>query len=184
MSVTSLLAQFSQGNKAVESDLAELVYAELRRLASIYMRRERGNHTLEPTALVHEAWARLSDGEHITFQNRSHFFAVAANRMRQVLVDHARKRRAAKRGGIQHQVTLHDHLFGKQDQLIDVIALDEALDRLKAIDPRASRIVELHFFGGIPFEEMAKILELSERTIKRDWAMARAWLHKELKKST
>jgi RNA polymerase sigma-70 factor, ECF subfamily len=181
-SITSLLTELSHGNKAVESDLAELVYRELHRLASIYMGRERGNHTLQPTALVNEVWTRLGAEQNVSWENRSHFFAIASNRMRQVLVDHARKRRAAKRGGAQKQITLHDCLLGEQHQLVDVLALNEALDRLKVLDSRASRIVELHFFGGIPFEEMALLFGVSARTVKRDWSMARAWLHIELAK--
>lgn len=182
-SITALLAEFSHGNRNVESELAALVYSELRRLASAYMRRERGNHTLQPTALVHEAWVRLADGPTVAWQNRTHFFAIASHHMRQILVDHARKRRAAKRGGVQQQITLQDHLAGEQRNLVDLLVLNEALDRLKSLDPRACRIVELHFFGGLSFEEMALVLEVSVRTIKRDWSMARAWLHSELAKS-
>src|ERR1035438_4349472 len=153
--ITTLLAEFSHGNRNVESELAALVYSELRRLASVYMRRERGNHTLQPTALVHEAWVRLADRPNVAWQNRAHFFAIASHHMRQILVDHARKRRAAKRGGVQHQITLQDNLLGEQRSLVDLLALNEALERLNALDPRACRIVELHFFGGLSFEEMA-----------------------------
>jgi RNA polymerase sigma factor (TIGR02999 family) len=179
-SVTSLLIEFTRGNKNVESELAELVYSELRRLATIYMRRERANHTLEPTALVHEIWARLKEDRNLDLHNRAHFYAIASHRMRQVLVDHARKRKAAKRGGAQHQVSLHDHLPGRQQRIVDVLTLNEVLNRLKALDPRASRIVEMHFFGGVSFEDMATVLDVSTRTVKRDWSMARAWLQGEL----
>jgi RNA polymerase sigma factor (TIGR02999 family) len=182
-SVTSLLAEFSRGNRDVESGLAALVYGELRRLASAYMRRERVNHTLQPTALVNEAWERLADGPNVTWQNRAHFFAIASQHMRQILVDHARKRNATKRGGVQQQITLHDHLLIAPHNVVDVIAINEALDQLKVLDPRACRVVELHFFGGLSFEEMALVLEVSTRTIRRDWNMARAWLHNELAKS-
>ena len=183
-SITVLLAQFSQGNKRVEGELADLVYAELRRLASIYMRRERGNHTLQATALVHEAWAKMAEAPGVTWQNRAHFYAIASHNMRRILVDHARKRRAAKRGGVQQQITLDDELPAKQQRLVDLLALNEALDRLKVFDPIAARIVELHFFGGLSFEEMALVLNLSVRTISRDWNVARAWLHTELAKSS
>jgi RNA polymerase sigma factor (TIGR02999 family) len=182
-SITSLLAEFSRGNRDVESELAALVYSELHRLASAYMRRERGNHTLQATALVHEAWARLADGPNAEWQNRAHFFAIASHHMREILVDHARRRNAAKRGGIQRQIILHDDLLGEQRNLVDVIALNEALENLKALDGRACRIVELHFFGGLSFEEMALVLGVSTRTIKREWSMARAWLHNQLAKS-
>ncbi len=181
--ITSLLAEFSYGNRQVESELAALVYREMRRLASSYMRRERGNHTLQPTALVHEAWERLAEGPPIAWQNRAHFFAIASHQMRQILVDYARKRNAAKRGGPRQPVTLHDHLLGEQRNLIEVLALNEALERLEVFDPRACRIVELHFFGGLTFDEMSHVLGISSRTIKNDWSMARAWLRNELAKS-
>ena len=182
-SITYLLAEISHGNRDVEGELAELVYADLRRLAASYMRRERGNHTLQATALVNEAWARLADRPNVGWQDRAHFFAIAAHNMRQILVDHARRRRAARRGGIQQQITLDDNLAGQQPNAVDLLALNEALERLKALDPRACRIVELHSFGGLSYEEMALVLEVSTRTIKRDWSMARAWLHGELAKS-
>jgi RNA polymerase sigma factor (TIGR02999 family) len=153
----------------VESELAELVYQELRRLALLFMRRERGNHTLQPSALVNEAWERLAEQPNISWQDRNHFFAVAANCMRNVLVDYARRRRATKRGGDKRQVTLHD-----------LLALNEALDGLKALDARACQIVEMHFFGGLSFEEIAQVLHISARTVGRDWDMARRWLHNQL----
>jgi RNA polymerase sigma factor (TIGR02999 family) len=181
--ITSLLAEFSHGNRDVEDELAALVYGELRRLASAHMRRERANHTLQPTALVHELWARLADGRTVAWQNRTHFFAIASHHMRQILVDHARRRSAAKRGGGGRQITLEAHLLGEERNLVDLLALNEALDRLKAIDQRAYRVVELHFFGGLSFEEMALVLKVSDRTIKRDWRMARAWLHSQLAES-
>jgi RNA polymerase sigma factor (TIGR02999 family) len=179
-SITSLLAEFSRGNRQVEAELAALVYDELRRMASSYMRRERGNHTLEATALVHEAWARLANGPNVDWQDRAHFFGIASHHMRQILVDHARRRRAAKRGGLQQQITLQDHLHRDDRNLVDLLALNEALESLSVLDPRASRIVELHFFGGLSFDEMALVLDVSTRTVKRDWAMARAWLHNQL----
>jgi RNA polymerase sigma factor (TIGR02999 family) len=182
-SITSLLAEFGRGNRGVESELATLVYAELRRLASAHMRRERKNHTLQATALVHEAWARLAEGANVPWQSRAHFFAIASHHMRQILVDHARKRKTAKRGGAQQQLTLQDNLLAEKPNLVDLLVLNEALDSLKTFDPRACRIVELHFFAGLSFEEMALVLEISIRTVKRDWSMARAWLHSELSKS-
>jgi RNA polymerase sigma factor (TIGR02999 family) len=182
-SITSLLAEFSRGNpRDVESELAALVYSELHRLASAYMRRERGNHTLQATALVHEAWARLAEGPNAEWQNRAHFFAIASHHMREILVDHAHRRNAAKRGGVRRQIILHDDLLGERRDLVDVIALNEALQHLKAQDGRAFRVVELHFFGGLSFEEMALVLGVSTRTIKRGRSMARARLHNQLAK--
>jgi RNA polymerase sigma factor (TIGR02999 family) len=182
-SITALLVEFSHGNKDVESELVTLVYRELHRLAGTYMRRERRNHTLQPTALVNEVWERLVDEPSVTWQNRAHFFAIASLHMRRILVDHSRKRNAAKRGGVQRQVTLDDFLPGEQRNLVDLIALNEALDRLQALDSRACRIIEFHFFGGLSFEEMALVLDISPRSAKRDWSMARAWLANELAKS-
>jgi len=180
--ITSLLSEWSRGNRAVESELAAVVYAKLHRLAAAYMRRERGNHTLQPTALVAEAWERLADGPAVVWQNRAHFFAMASCQMRAILVDHARKRKTAKRGGGRRQVELHDNLIKEDRSLVDILALDEALNRLKAFDARACRIVELHFFGGLSFEEMALVVGISARSVQRDWSMARAWLQKELTK--
>jgi RNA polymerase sigma factor (TIGR02999 family) len=167
--------------------LAPRVYDELRRAAARHMRRERANHTLQPTALVNEAWVRLMDlpnrgGEH-GWESRTHFFAVASILMRQILVDHARKRLAAKRGGTQHQVTLAEPLLATYPAPVDVLALDQALERFQAIDARATRVLELHFFGGLSFDEIAGVLDVSTRTVKRDWTMARAWLHDELSKT-
>jgi RNA polymerase sigma factor (TIGR02999 family) len=160
------------------------VYGELRRLAAIHMRRERGNHTLQATALANEVWAQIAGGPNVEWQNRAHFFAIASLHMRQILVDHARKRSAAKRGGDQPAVTLQDNLIGEQSNLVDLLVLNEALDRLKTFDERACRIVELHFFGGLSFDEMALVLGVSARTVKRSWSMARAWLHSQLAKTT
>jgi RNA polymerase sigma-70 factor, ECF subfamily len=179
-SITSLLVDFAQGNREAESELAALVYEELRRLASAYMRRERRNHTLQPTALVNEIWGQLANQPNIAWQGRAHFFAIASCHMRRILVDRARARNAARRGGAQQQVALQDHLIAEEHNVIDVIALNEALEGLEALDPRACRIVELHFFGGLSFEEMALVLGVSTRTVKRDWSMARRWLRNEL----
>jgi RNA polymerase sigma-70 factor (ECF subfamily) len=160
------------------------VYAELRRAASRQMRRERANHTLQPTALVNEAWLRLMDQPNRSWENRAHFFAVASRIMRQILVDHARKRIADKRGGAQQQVPLSEPLLATDRDPVEILALDEALERFRAIDARGSRILELHFFGGLSFDETALVLDISTRTVKRDWSMARAWLHGELSKAS
>jgi RNA polymerase sigma factor (TIGR02999 family) len=178
--ITSLLVELRRGNREAEDKLLPLVYSELRRMASAYMRRERGNHTLQATALVNEAWLRLANQPGTNWQDRIHFFAVASRVMRQILVDHARKKRAEKRGGIRQQITLEDRLMGEKRNMTDVLALNQAIDRLAEMDSRAARIVELHFFGGLAFEEMELILQVGVRTIKRDWSMARAWLHAEL----
>jgi RNA polymerase sigma factor (TIGR02999 family) len=182
-SITALLAELSAGNRDVESRLIPQVYGELRRLAAHYMRSERGNHTLQPTALVNEAYTRLVQQPQIPWQSRAHFFATASHLMRHILVDHARARRAGKRGGLQRQVTLDDALLPSSERTMDVLILDEALENLAQFDPRQARIVELHFFGGLTFAEIALVLKVAERTVKRDWSMARAWLKGELSKS-
>jgi RNA polymerase sigma-70 factor (ECF subfamily) len=181
--ITALLAELSAGNREVEARLIPQVYGELRRLAAHYMRSERGNHTLQPTALVNEAYTRLVQQPQIPWQSRAHFFATASHLMRHILVDHARARRAGKRGGLQQQVTLDDALLPSSERTIDVLILEEALENLAQFDPRQARIVELHFFGGLTFAEIALVLNVTERTVKRDWSMARAWLKGELSKS-
>jgi RNA polymerase sigma-70 factor, ECF subfamily len=179
-SITALLQQLSEGNREVEEYLIPQIYPALRQLAARYMRQERRNHTLQPTALVHEAYERLVQQPQIPWQSRAHFYATASQLMRHILVDHARTRQAAKRGGVQNQVTLDDALLPAMGQSADVLALHEALERLARFDARQSRIVEMHFFGGLTFEEMASVLRVSDRTVKRDWSMARAWLKGEL----
>jgi RNA polymerase sigma-70 factor, ECF subfamily len=181
-SITALLVQLSAGNREVEAQLIPQVYGELRRLASRYMRSERGNHTLQPTALVNEAYTRLVQQPQVPWQSRAHFFATASQLMRHILVDHARARRAGKRGGVQRQVTLSEAVLQSHNPTIDVLILHEALEHLAQFDPRQARIVELRFFGGLNFEEIAAVLDLSERTVKGDWSMARAWLKGELSK--
>jgi len=183
-SITALLAKLSSGNREAEAALIPQVYGELRRQARFYMRHERHDHTLQPTALVHEAYARLLQQRPIPWQDRAHFFATAAQLMRRILVDHARARVADKRGGQQQQVSLIDGLRFVETPSIDVLALNQALERLLELDPRQARIVELHFFGGLGFEEIAAVLQLGERTVKRDWSMARAWLKGELSKQS
>ncbi|HZV20510.1 MAG TPA: ECF-type sigma factor [Hyphomicrobiales bacterium] len=179
-SVTTLLGELGQGGSG--NRLPERIYRELRRVAAAYMRRERADHTLQATALVHEAWMRLRDHAGGEWQNRAHFFASASHLMREILVDHARRRRARKRGGEQRQITLTGALAPVNKDPVDVLALDEALQRLSGFDPRAARIVELRFFGDLSFEEIAQITEFSLRTVKNDWAMARAWLRTEFLK--
>ena len=182
-SISQLLFEVSHGNREAEAALMTQVYGELRRLARRYMRAERANHTLQPTALVNEAYMRLMADPSVTWQNRAHFFATAAQLMHHILVDHARARRAAKRGGIQHQVTLTDGLASAEDHSVDVLALHEALEKLAALDARQARVVEMHFFGGMTFAESAHVLGTSERTVKRDWEMARAWLKLHMSKN-
>lgn len=178
--ITALLAQLSEGKRDAEAELIPQVYAELRRLAAAYMRRERGNHTLQPSALVNEAYLRLVQQADVQWQNRAHFFATASHLMRHILVDHARARQAGKRGGVQHQVTFDDAVLRVPEQSIDILALHEAMERLATFDSRQAKVVELHFFGGLSFEEIALIAHISDRTAKRDWSMARAWLKQEL----
>lgn len=157
-----------------------LVYDELRVLARRYMRRERGDHTLQTTALVNEAYLRLVGQQHADWQNRAHFFAVAAQVMRHLLIDHARSRRYARRGGAALRVTLDEALAAAPEESVDLLALDEALNRLHAIDERKSRIVELRYFSGLSVEEPAVVLGVSAITVKREWLKAKAWLYREL----
>jgi RNA polymerase sigma factor (TIGR02999 family) len=178
--VTRLLDAVSHGRADVLPELLPLVYDELRRLAASYLRRERADHTLQPTALVHEAYLKLVDQRLDRWQNRSHFFGIAAQAMRRILVDHARAHDAAKRGAGVERVTLDEHALLGESSSIDLIALDEALTRLATLDPRQARIVELRFFAGLEVDETARVLDVSPATVKRDWAMARAWLHREL----
>jgi RNA polymerase sigma factor (TIGR02999 family) len=177
---TELLSRLRNGNADAEAELAPIVLRELRRVAQGYLRRERPNHTLQATALVNEVWIRLAGQTSISWENRAHFFAVSSRLMRQILVDYARRRNAGKRGGAQRQITLQDYLAPQEDQAAEVLALDQALERLAQFDPRAARIVEMHFFGGLSFDEMGLVLGVSARTLKRDWRMARAWLRGEL----
>lgn len=178
--VTRLLGDLCQGNKDAESKLLALVYDELRRLAASYMRKERCDHTLQPTALVHEAYLRLVDKPGQTWQNRTHFFAIAAQIMRQILVDHARKRNSLKRGGRDRPMALDDSLLPGVKRSEDLVHLDEALSRLKGLDYRQSQIVELRFFAGLTEDEIGRMLGTSTRTIKREWRIARAWLYAEI----
>ena len=178
--VTMLLGELRLGNKAALVRLMPLVYKELRRVAGRQMRDERPGHTLQPTALVHEAFLRLVDQDHADWQNRAQFIGVAGQLMRRLLVDHARRRHAAKRG---IPVTLDEGVFhdgGEADHTDEVLAVDEVLDRLEALDPRQARIVELRYFGGLSVEETAEAMGVSPRTVKSDWAMAKGWLRSQL----
>ncbi len=182
VSITALLHELSQGDREAEARIAPRVYAELRRAASRYMRRERPEHTLQATALVNEAWLRLMEQPNRTWESRAHFFAIASRLMRQILVDHARNRLAGKRGGAAWRVALSEELPATQYDPLEMLALDRALERFNAVDERGSRVLELHFFGGLSFDEIALVLDVSTRTVKRDWSMARAWLRDELSK--
>jgi RNA polymerase sigma-70 factor (ECF subfamily) len=161
--------------------LLPLVYQELRRLAAAYIRRERPGYTLQPTALVNEAYLRLLKDDPARWQNRAHFCAIAAHSMRQILIERARARAAQKRGGARARVTLDEALVAGGERSIDLVALDEALERLAAIDPEQARLVELRFFGGLTVEETADAMDISPATVKRHWTVARAWLARELK---
>jgi RNA polymerase sigma factor (TIGR02999 family) len=179
--VTQLLIDWSKGDQAALDKLMPLVYSELRRLASNYLRRERVGHTLQPTALVNEAYLKLVDQRNAKWQNRAQFFGIAAQLMRRILVDHARQHQAVKRGGSDQKrlsITSAEVLI-KQPEL-DLLALNEALDELGRMDPQQSRIVELKFFGGLSIEEIAEVLGIGHATVERDWKMARAWLRKQL----
>ncbi len=178
--VTRLLARWGEGDREALDALTPLVYNELRRLAKSYLRRERPDHTLEGTALVHEAYLRLIDQRHIEWRNRNHFFALAAELIRRILVDHARARIAAKRGGSNFKLSLDDALAPAQEKDLDLVALDDALQALARADHQQSRIVELRYFGGLTIEQTAEVLDISPATIKRDWAVAKAFLKREM----
>lgn len=180
--VTVLLAEMTKGNTDAASKLIPLVYRELRELAASYMRHERSDHTLQPTALVHEAYLKLVQQRSVDWQSRAHFFGVAAQVMRRILVDHARGHLRGKRGGGQRPVPIDEALVFTPEQSEELVKLDQSLERLTQIDPRQGRIVELRFFGGLTVEQTADLLEISPKTVKRDWSMAKAWLHGDLKK--
>ena len=177
--VTRLLGQLRAGDEQASADLFRVIYGELHKLAASYMRRERRGHTLQATALVNEAYIRLIGQHDVEWQSRSHFFGVAARVMRRVLLDHARRRQAAKRGGPHEQIRVQDSLLLSESQLDTVVAVDEALTRLEKIDPQQGRVVELRFFGGLDVEETAAVLGISAATVKREWHFARAWLQRE-----
>ena len=173
---TQLLIDATGGDERAREAMLPLVYAELRSVAARYMRRERLDHTLQPTALVHEAYVRLIDQERVDWENRAQFVGLAVVMMRRILVNHARERVAAKRGGPLERISLSMVVDALPETTVDVIALHEALDRLSALDPRKGRIVELKFFGGLTTAEVGKLLDLSSATIEREWSFARAWL--------
>lgn len=178
--ITKLLAAWSDGNQSALDELYPLVYDELHRLARRYMSRERKGHTLQTTALINEAYVRLVDQRNVHWANRSHFFAISAQIMRRILIDHARRHAYAKRGGGVQQVSLEEAATITPQQGFELVRLDEALKSLAELDPRRSRVVELRYFGGLNNEEIAGVLNVSENTVTRDWNMARAWLYQQL----
>jgi RNA polymerase sigma factor (TIGR02999 family) len=179
--VTSLLLEWNGGNRAALDALLPVVYRELRQLARGYMRLENPGHTLQPTALVHEAYLKLIDQNRVTWQNRAHFFGIAAQTIRRLLVDHARARRRLKRGGGDLRVTWTENLnVPAQAEGVDLLGFDEALRNLAELDPQQGRVVELRFFAGLSIEETAAALDISTATVKRDWAVARAWLFRAI----
>ena len=178
--ITQLLVAWGEGRQDALDQLVPLVYAGLRRLAAGYMRHESPGHSLQPTALVHEAYVRLIDQRQVHWRNRAHFFGVAAGMMRRILVDHARARRADKRGGAWERVTLVDDHVAGGAQDVGVLALHDSLERLAALNPRQERIVELRYFGGLTIQEAAEVVGVSEATAVRDWTIAKAWLRADL----
>jgi RNA polymerase sigma-70 factor (ECF subfamily) len=170
-----------KGDKSAASKLIPIVYNELRRLAAGYMRRERSDHTLQPTALVHEAYLKLIEQRSVDWQSRAHFFGIAAQVMRRILVDHARGHLREKRGGGQQEIPMDEALVFAPEQSLHLVKLDQSLERLSKLDPRQGKIVELRFFGGLTVEQTAELLGVSSKTVKRDWRMAKAWLHGDLK---
>ncbi len=181
--ITQLLAEWSKGNQAALDKLYPLVYKELRRLAHGYLRRERKGHTLQTTALINEAYLRLVEQEQVHWANRSHFFAISAQIMRRILIDHARRYDYIKRGGGAQKISLDEAALVAKERGQALLMLDEALNTLAAIDPRRSHVVELRYFGGLNNEEIAGVLKISQNTVTRDWNMARAWLYQELRRS-
>jgi RNA polymerase sigma-70 factor (ECF subfamily) len=179
--VTLLLQAWSGGDKEALDRLTPLVYRELRRIANRMMTAERPNHTLQATALVNEAYVRLVDAQQVNWQDRAHFFALCARAMREILIDHARARASAKRGGDQVFIELDEGLAAGPSPEANLLELDAALNRLAALDPRKSRVVELRFFGGLSLEETAEALKVSTKTVQRDWDLARGWLYRELR---
>ena len=178
--VTQLLTAWGNGDQSARDQLMTLVYEELHRLAHRYIRKERPGHTLQTSALVNEVFVRLVDQENVHGENRAHFFAIAAQMMRRILVDYARTRRSAKRGGEAWQVTFDEDLIVPDERSADVVALDEALNELAKIDDRKRKVVELRFFGGLSIEETAEVLAVSPGTVMRDWTLSKAWLKRAM----
>jgi RNA polymerase sigma-70 factor, ECF subfamily len=179
-SVTKLLQDVNDGNQSARDELMAIVYDELRRLADFYLQHERPNHTLQPTALVHEAYLRLVGQDAVRWQSREHFVAIAATMMRRVLVDYARTRKRDKRGGGDYKISLSEADRQAKSEGVDLILLDDALKKLAARYPLKSQVVELRFFGGLTIEETARVLNASDSTVERDWKFARAWLLREM----
>jgi len=178
--ITRALRELSVGDESAPERLMPVVYDELRKLAQAYLEGERIGHTLQATALVHEAYIRLVDWKNVSWQNRAHFFALAARVMRRILVDHAREKRAQKRGGGFNKLALEEAISFQQQKEVDLLSLDEALEALAEMDPAQSQIVELRFFGGLTIEETAEAMRISPATVKREWALAKSWLHKRI----
>jgi RNA polymerase sigma factor (TIGR02999 family) len=178
--VTGLLIDWSKGDQAAFDRLLPLVYGELRQMARRYMARQQSGHTLQTTALIHEAYLKLVEQKDKQWQNRAHFFGVAAQAMRHILVDYARSKQAERHGGGAQAVSLDEALTVSQERTAELVALDDALQELAKFDPRKSQVVELRFFGGLSVEETAEVLKVSEVTVMRDWSMAKAWLHRAL----
>ncbi|MGI8788259.1 MAG: sigma-70 family RNA polymerase sigma factor [Pyrinomonadaceae bacterium] len=178
--VTQILHDWSDGDGDAPARLMPFVYDQLRRQARNYLAKERGEHTLQPTALVHEAYLRLVDQTRVSWQNRAHFYGIAANMMRRILVDHARAHATGKRGGAVIRLSIDDVQIPLEQRATDLIALDEALEKLAEFDERRSKIIELRFFGGLSNNEIAEALNVSRRTVLRDWKTARLWLYREL----
>jgi|ERR1041385_2216748 RNA polymerase sigma factor (TIGR02999 family) len=178
--ITRLLHAWSDGDKASLDKLIPIVYEELRRQASRYLRRENAGHTLQTTALVNEAYVRLVDQGNVRWQNRAHFFGIAAQLMRRILVDHARAKLSAKRGGGGVRITLEDDLASQKARDVELLALDEALTKLAQLDEQQAKVVELRFFSGLNVKETAEALGISPATVKRDWSVAKAWLRREI----
>jgi RNA polymerase sigma factor (TIGR02999 family) len=178
--VSVLLTAWAKGSEAARDELIPLIYDELRRLAGRHMAQERTDHTLQATALVNEVYVRLTDQRHLHWQNRAHFFALASRLMRRILVDHARAHQSVKRGGDARHVLLEEAMVVSEETAADLVALDDALSRLSAIDSRKCEVVELRYFGGLTLEEVAEVLKISPITVRRDWSTAKAWLYREI----
>jgi RNA polymerase sigma factor (TIGR02999 family) len=181
-SLTRLLQDWSNGDKGALDKLLPIVYEELRRRAARYLQRERPDHTLQPTALINEAYLRLIDQTNVRWQNRAHFFAIAASLMRRILVDHARKGHAAKRGGHDVKLQVEEALVASKERDVNLVVLDEALTRFAEIDQRKTQVVELKFFSGLTTEETAEVLGVSPATVRHDWSLAKAWLRREIER--
>jgi RNA polymerase sigma factor (TIGR02999 family) len=178
--LTQLLHAWRQGNQVARNQLMSLVYDELRRLAGNYLRRERVGHSLQPTALVHEAYLQLIDQSQVSWESRAHFFGATARLMRRILVDHARAHNAEKRGGGEERLELNEAIGVPEQKDINLLALDDALSELARLDPQQSQIVELRYFGGLSIEETATVLNISPATVKREWSLAKVWLYRQI----